>query len=115
MIFIGTSLVYWMGDGDCARLDRVPLDCWALVSIEFIQRDVIETGFDVEVQKTVISVLQDFTGVLEALVTQYRLKLLDSTSIHYSWLLLRLSLWEKFFHINDLFGKMFMVTTFHLG
>ena len=79
-------------------------------SIELVQRDVVLPGFNVKMKQPIVGVLEDRTGILEALTAQDGLELLEGPAVHHGWLLLRFSLGEKFLHVNLMCIKVLLMT-----
>jgi len=78
--------------------------------IELVQRDVIQTGINMEMKEPIVGLLEDRAGILEALTAQDGLELFYGSAVHDSWLLLRFSLGEKFLHVNLMRIKMLFMT-----
>jgi len=78
--------------------------------IELVQRDVIQTGINMEMKQPIVGVLEDRTGILEAFTAQDGLKLFEGPAVHNGWLLLRFSLGEKFLHVNLMCIKVLLMT-----
>jgi hypothetical protein len=82
----------------------------ASLCIELVQRNVILPGINMKMKQPIVGVLEDRSGILEALTTKDGLKLLEGPAVHHGWLLLRFCLGEKFLHINLMSSKVFLMT-----
>ena len=63
-----------------------------------------------KMKQPIVGVLEDRSGILEALTTKDGFKLPEGPAVHHGWLLLRFCLGEKFLHVNLMSSKVFLMT-----